>query len=213
MMKPALLLLFCLVFAACSDGNDNSADGASGYLNDGSLRLNQIQLMGTHNSYHPHPALEPMATAVRERYPAYPPLAGDYRHKPLYQQLDTLGVRHIELDVNADPNGGNFSHRPLLATIGEDTATGIPELDQPGLKVFHVPQIDADSTCYLFTDCLKEIKRWSDGHPGHVPIIIMIEIKDTDFFSTATYLPMTSGRQRIMTVWTRRSAPYSPRTS
>jgi hypothetical protein len=118
-------------------------------------------------------------------------LAGDYRHKPLYQQLDTLGVRHIELDVNADPNGGNFSHRPLLATIGEDTATGIPELDQPGLKVFHVPQIDADSTCYLFTDCLKEIKRWSDGHPGHVPIIIMIEIKDTDFFSTATYLPMT----------------------
>jgi len=54
-----------------------------------------------------------------------------------------------------------------------------------------VPQIDAESTCYLFNECLTEIKQWSDEHPGHVPIIIMIEIKDTDFFNTATYLPIT----------------------
>jgi hypothetical protein len=189
-MNPIVKLALCgtIALTACSNGNDQSSIA---YPNDTKLRLNQIQVMGTHNSYHPYPAQEPMATVVREQYPFYPGLAGDYRHKSLYEQLDRLGVRHIELDVNKDPDGGNFSERPLLATIGEDTATGIPELDLPGLKVLHVPQIDAESTCHRFTDCLAEIKRWSDEHPGHVPIIIMIEIKDTDFFNTATYLPMT----------------------
>lgn len=189
-MQSFLPLALCGAFAltACSDGSD---DFSAAYPHDGELRLNQIQVMGTHNSYHPYPAPEPMATVVREQFPWYPPVVGDYRHKSLYEQLDRLGVRHLELDVNKDPMGGNFSQRPLLATIGADTATGIPELDLPGLKVFHVPQIDAESTCQLFTDCLAEIKRWSDEHPGHVPIIVMIEIKDTDFFGTATYLPMT----------------------
>jgi hypothetical protein len=187
---PVALCIF-LALTACSDSNDN-VQVAVTYPNDSRLHLNQIQVMGTHNSYHPYPAQEPMATVIREQYSFYPSLVGDYRHKSLYEQLDKLGVRHIELDVNSDPEGGNFSERPLLATIGNDTATGIPQLDQPGLKVFHVPQIDAESTCPLFTDCLKEIKQWSDEHPGHVAIIIMIEIKDTDFFNTATYLPMTN---------------------
>jgi len=188
-MTRVLMLCAAVALAACSDGSDDATVVA--YPNDDTLRLNQIQVMGTHNSYHPYPAQEPMATVVREQYAFYPGTVGDYRHTSLYEQLDRLGVRHIELDVNKDPEGGNFSERPLLATIGEDTATGIPELDLPGLKVFHVPQIDAESTCHLFTDCLAEIKRWSDEHPGHVPIIIMVEIKDTDFFRTATYLPMT----------------------
>jgi hypothetical protein len=186
-----LLLAFFLTLTACSDGNDN-ASATVAYPNDSKLHLNQIQVVGTHNSYHPYAAPEPMATVVREQFPLYEPGVGDYRHKSLYEQLDRLGVRYIELDVNKDPEGGNFSERPLLATIGEDTATGIPELDLPGLKVFEWPQIDAESTCYLFTECLAEIKQWSDEHPGHVPITIMVEIKDTDFFSTATYIPMTA---------------------
>jgi hypothetical protein len=185
---PALAL--ALLLQACSDGSDHLAGGRVAYPNDDVLRLNQIQVMGTHNSYHPGPAPEPMATVVREQFSFYYSLTGDYRHKPLYEQLDRLGVRHIELDVNADPEGGNFSERPLLATVGADTATGIPELDEPGLKVFHVPQIDAESSCHLFTDCLRIIRQWSREHPGHVPIIVMVEIKDIDFFNTATYLPM-----------------------
>lgn len=105
------------------------------------------------------PAPEPMATVIREQYAFYPPVVGDYRHKSLNEQLYKLGVRHLELHVNADPDGGNFSQHPLLATIGADTATHIPELEQPGLKVFHVPQIDSESSCYLFTVCLAEIKQ------------------------------------------------------
>jgi hypothetical protein len=186
----AQLVMIMATISACSDSSDTTPF-INAYPNDDKLRLNHIQIMGTHNSYHPYPAPEPMATVVREQYPGYPKITGDYRHKPLYEQLDRLGVRHLELDVNSDPDGGNFSNRPLLATVGADIATGIPELDQPGIKVFHVPQIDAESTCHLFTDCLGIIKRWSDQHPGHVPLIIMIEIKDIDFFQTGTYVPIT----------------------
>lgn len=188
LFAPIVLLLLQTI-SGCNGNDDNGTSGA--YPNDDVLRLNHIQVMGTHNSYHPNSATEPMATVVREQFAFYPSLTGDYRHKPLYQQLDQLGVRHLELDVNADPDGGNFSQRPLLATIGKDTATGIPELDQPGIKVFHVPQIDAETSCPLFTECLAIVKRWSDEHPGHAPIIIMIEIKDIDFFQTGTYVPIT----------------------
>jgi len=180
-------LLSFLALAGCGDGD---AENVVAYPNDENLHLNQIQVIGTHNSYHPYSAPEPMATLVRERYSFYPTFVGDYRHRPLYEQLDQLGVRHLSLDVYADPDGGRFSERPLLETIGEDPATGIPELDLPGLKVFHTPQIDAESTCYLFTECLESVKQWSDEHPGHVPLILMVEIKDIDFFSTATYVPI-----------------------
>ena len=195
LLTPIALLLLATI-TGCSDGHDDRQHDAEpiveSYPNDDRLRLNHIQIMGTHNSYHPSSATEPMATVVREQYSFYESLTGEYRHKPLYEQLDQLGVRHLELDVNADPDGGNYSERPLLATIGEETATGIPALDQPGIKVFHVPQIDAESSCPLFTDCLKIVKRWSDEHTGHVPIIIMIEIKDIDFFQTGAYLPITA---------------------
>jgi hypothetical protein len=34
------------------------------------------------------------------------------------------------------------------------------------------------TTCALFTDCLGDMKRWSDANPGHHPIVAMLEIKD-----------------------------------
>ena len=116
-LRPLSALLLCTaLITACSDGRDDSA-AAPAYPNDQELRLNQIQIMGTHNSYHPGLPQEPMATVIREQYAFYPGLVGDYRHRPLYEQLDELGVRHLELDVNADPEGGNFSDQPLRATV------------------------------------------------------------------------------------------------
>ncbi len=152
------------------------------------LRINHIQSIGTHNSYHSHPAGEPMASIINAQFPFLETLV-DYRHEPLDVQLE-MGVRHIELDVNADPEGGRFASHPLLASIGEDIATGIPELDEPGFKIFHIPQLDTISSCWKFTDCLETIKSWSDDHPGHVPVMIMIEIKDIDFLGTASYIPL-----------------------
>jgi hypothetical protein len=56
------------------------------------IRLNEIQSIGTHNSYH-----------ILEGPPAHP--AMDYQHAPLGEQLDA-GVRHFELDIHREAGTG-----------------------------------------------------------------------------------------------------------
>jgi len=68
------------------------------------VRLNQIQVIGSHNSYHvaPYPTVrELIAKAGRGHAEGL-----DYSHRPLAEQFSELGIRQIELDVHADPKGG-----------------------------------------------------------------------------------------------------------
>jgi hypothetical protein len=51
-------------------------------------------------------------------------------------------------------------------------------MKKPGFKVVHVQDIDYRSNCQPFTDCLSAIHKWSDAHPGHLPIFILVENKD-----------------------------------
>jgi hypothetical protein len=67
------------------------------------VRLNQIQVLGTHNSYHLAPE-PPMLAALGPRARDI-----EYSHRPLTEQLSALGVRKFELDVFADPEGGRFA--------------------------------------------------------------------------------------------------------
>src|SRR6185369_15469103 len=106
--------------SACSSGSKPAATKptrASGapapaYRLDDSLRVNQIQVLGSHNSYHASPYPQVLA-ALRGVNPAT--AAGlDYGHRPLPAQFD-LGVRQIELDVWSDPNGGKYA-RPTVPT-------------------------------------------------------------------------------------------------
>jgi hypothetical protein len=53
-----------------------------------------------------------------------------------------------------------------------------PELEQPGLKVLHVQDIDYRTRCLTLVSCLETIRAWSDEHPGHAPILVLIEAKD-----------------------------------
>src|SRR6187200_17719 len=66
---------------------------------DDCLRLNHLQVLGTHNSYHLAPE-PPILAFLGDRAPAY-----DYTHRPLTEQLSELGVRQFEIDVYADPVG------------------------------------------------------------------------------------------------------------
>jgi len=63
----------------------------------------------------------------------------------------------------------------------------------PGYKVLHVPDIDFRSTCLRLTDCLQEIKDWSDAHPRHLPICITFNAKSEqiDRPEFAKILPFT----------------------
>ena len=46
------------------------------------------------------------------------------------------------------------------------------------MKVLHIQDIDYRSTCPTLVGCLGELKAWSDADPGHLPVIINIELKD-----------------------------------
>jgi Phosphoinositide phospholipase C, Ca2+-dependent len=147
---------------------------------DGNLKLNQIQVIGTHNSYHAG-----FAPSERKFWEAkYPEVFKglDYQHKPLTEQLDS-GVRQIELDVFADREGGRYAHPAGLQMVAAANLPADPPFDpngvmmKPGFKVMHVQDIDYRSVCEPFTACLQEVRRWSQAHPDHVPVFILVETK------------------------------------
>src|SRR6187397_570906 len=152
-----LILVLAVAIAtagACSSDGDSSDAGTTSssptkstgapqatYRLDDTLRLNEVQVLGSHNSYHASPYPE-VLNALRGVNAAT--AAGlDYGHRPLPAQFD-VGVRQIELDVW--------------------------------------------STCLTFVLCLRAVKTWSDAHPGHVPIMIEVEMKDaTEDVTPATF--------------------------
>ena len=145
-----------------------------GYRLDSTLRLNQVQMLGSHNSYHAHPYPQALASIAT----ASPTVAAsfDYGHRPIPEQF-ALGIRQLELDVWSDPAGGKYAHPSLLQQLHlppPDPAV----MDKPGFKVFHFPNADTRSTCLTFVLCLQAVKTWSDAHPGHVPIMIDVEMED-----------------------------------
>ena len=164
----AVAVLFSL--AACSDSRDRVSIDTS------PVRMNEVQYLGTHNSYHLR--LRDDLFALLSNFDAELALTLDYEHVPLQEQFGAQGIRQIELDVFYDPEGGLYANHNALTLIGEDVASGIPELDEPGLKVLHVQEVDYETTCYTFKSCLMEVKQWSDANPGHLPITVLVEAKD-----------------------------------
>lgn len=130
------------------------------------VRMNDVQAIGTHNSYK-QPMSEAARAAIAARS-AQAVLALDYAHRPLAEQLDR-GARQIELDVNHDPQGGYYAD-----------GSADPELSRPGFKVLHMAGTDNASSCLRLVQCLTELRTWSDRHPGHVPILLMFNAKETD---------------------------------
>lgn len=175
--RPAFQRLAALALTVSASLSTGCGDGSgTRHRLDESLRLDQIQAVGTHNSYHLQPR-EPLFSALLE---IVPPIARawEYSHRPLPEQLGRLGVRQVELDVWADPEGGLFARRPVLAFLGLDPDAGIPSLERPGFKVLHVADLDFESTCWTFVECLEKLRGWSRAHPGHAPILVLVELKD-----------------------------------
>jgi len=142
---------------------------------DSRLRMNDIVTVGTHNSYKQSLSAAELALIASRNPKAAESI--DYGHRSLTEQLDA-GVRQLEIDVYHDPVGGRFASPKGPALSGRRLPDGFAALmGEPGLKVFHIPDIDPHSLCQPFTACLAEIRRWSDDHPGHVPLMIMINAK------------------------------------
>lgn len=164
------------------------ATKAGAALSNGSLRLNEIQVTGTHNSYH----LEASARekAIRSVLSPSTEPALEYTHLPLEQQLASQGVRQVELDLFADPAGGRYA-KPLLRTIAGEGPYD-PLMSQPGIKVLHIQDVDYRSNCLTFKQCLQAIKQWSDAHASHVPVQILVQLNDSAFSIPGAPFPIAT---------------------
>lgn len=170
------------------------------------LRIDQIQVVGTHNSYalpiDPRvaalaaPQLRRMAAAMTaklspeqraamlDEHPGTlddPVDALGYVQQPIEAQLRS-GVRSIELDLQPDPAGGRYADpAPYRALAAQGVRDLLPlyerELRQPGLKVFHVADFDFRSQCPTFRSCLTLLRLWSEANPGHSPVFVLLEPK------------------------------------
>ena len=180
----AVLVALALGGAAMAGCSSGSSDGGAASTTaakttttvapDDALKLNQIQVIGTHNSFHVADPPDEMAKLTK----LDPEQAAQrqYTHQKLPVQLGKEKIRQIELDIFADSKGGLYAHPALSnerSTLGIDAA-----MMKPGTKVLHEQDVDYHSVCPTLVACLTEVKAWSDANPGHVPVAINIQFKD-----------------------------------
>jgi hypothetical protein len=174
-LRRGALAVVVAVTATVSAGSGGAPVGADPLPAD-DVRLNEIQVVGSHNSY--HLAASPEETAIRRGFIG----AGDdllqYSHAPLAEQLEEQKVRQIELDIFRDDEGGAYREPLLRAAAGHGAYD--PAMDAPGTKVLHVQDVDYRSTCLSLVACLTAVEDWSDAHPDHLPIAILLELKDDE---------------------------------
>ena len=146
----------------------------------GSVRLNELQVIGTHNSYH-----REISEREQAAYDAAINTPGDYdaylaySHATLPNQFERQDVRGLELDLLGDPQGGLYAE-PLIRRVLGLGPLPDPAWRAPGTKVLHIPDIDYRTTCVQLITCLRQVRDWSQAHPDHVPIPIMLELKRSD---------------------------------
>jgi hypothetical protein len=175
MRKLFAAIPMIVMFPLCVAAQQNTAA-----QQDHLVHINQIQVIGTHNSY--HTGIAPSERKLIEQQNPKAMRALDYAHAPLGDQLSG-GVRQLEIDVYADSKGGRYSHPTIVDKVA---VAGLPadpdfdpnhEMDKPGFKVMHVLNVDQRSSCHTFISCLTIIRGWSKQHPQHVPIFILVETK------------------------------------
>lgn len=169
------------LFASTISGQSQATDAVRRKAQDAVVRINQIQVIGTHNSY--HAGFAPSEAALMQSKNPKALAALDYAHKPLAEQFSS-GVRQIEIDVYADREGGRFAHPAIVSMTSNAKLPPDPELDpqheldKPGFKVMHVVGIDQRTNCgHTLVSCLNIVRTWSQAHPDHLPIFILVETK------------------------------------
>lgn len=156
------------------------------------LRVNELQAIGSHNSYRRRTTQQvyDYVQSIAFLLPAnLNPDGWDYDHVPLDEQLGTYGMRSVELDIYYDPTGGRFANRQGNLLAGLPVASGVPELDQPGMKLMHIPDFDYNTNYPTFKQALTALKTWSDAHPDHIPFIVHLETKFETVADAVSFIP------------------------
>ncbi len=127
------------------------------------LRFNEIQMLATHNSYKKKGSdLGKLLIGLGDSFEMADALK--YGYHDFTTQMQS-GIRSMEWDIRL--RRGRF-------------------------ELTHVPLVDARSTAPVMEKALKEIKLFSDANPGHLPIVILIEVK-TDWMILDPFLEEIDG--------------------
>jgi hypothetical protein len=128
---------------------------------DENLRLDQIQMVGTAESYkqRPSPAVMRLIRMGGKEHAQ----ALDYGQPSLAAQLE-----------------GGLLKNPAAASMAMDVLPDkyVDAMKKPGFKTVHVLDVDYNSSCLTLTDCLKQVADWSNNHPRHLPIVIALSTND-----------------------------------
>ncbi|MEN7551096.1 Ca2+-dependent phosphoinositide-specific phospholipase C [Rapidithrix thailandica] len=196
------------------------------------LKINQLQVLGTHNSYaqpvdtavlnYIDPIFEKMMgqyfanqpETIKAKYKEYHPnevkmsegLA--YNHPDFEAQLNA-GMRSLEIDVYHDPTGNRFNRPAAYEVLKQMGKTDLlpfdsTGLDKPGFKVLHMADIDFRTHYTTFEKALLALKDWSNAHPQHSPIFIMIEAKDSGIPVFRVRLKYCLLQSRLSVNWMKR---------
>ena len=169
-MKRILFTLLITITLICNSNAQND-----------DLKINQLQVIGSHNSYR-HAIETDLYNLIQAKDTSRSLKGLQYTHISITEQLNK-GLRNLEIDVQADPKGGKFTHpKGLDLAKSEEVYDPKGEMKKPGFKVFHMIDIDFRTSCYTLQNCLAELKKWSDANPDHVPVFITLEPKDDDSF-------------------------------
>ncbi len=167
-------------FAACSlsaaDAAHAGGDSCIRPWLDANMRINQLQYVGTAESYKLAPS-EAMLSLIR--------MGGkkdaealDFSEPPLADQL-SAGARSLEFDIAYDPKGGLFKNPSGAAMASELLEPDyVDAMSKPGFKVINVLDVDFHSSCVAFADCLAQVAAWSRAHKNHLPILIVVHAND-----------------------------------
>jgi hypothetical protein len=192
-----MLAYTTIFFTACKDEPNNATCS-----NIEQLKINQLQVIGSHNSYR----LRTQDDIFNKLVELGQLISGfldpkelDYSHEPLATQLGQYGMRALELDIYNDPNGGLFYNQRGNELVGIPVESGVPELLEPGFKILHIPDIDYRTHHYTLKSALQALKTWSDANPQHLPIFVQVETKTDgindylEYPGVAIPLPFTTG--------------------
>jgi hypothetical protein len=179
-----------------------AAAGVSGPTSD-HARMNQIQVLGSHNSY--KQAIDPSLLSLLKKNGDQRLEGLEYSHIAIEKQLD-LGLRALEIDVVYDPQGGRYAHPRGIAAVAENHLPPGPPYDpdgvmnKPGFKVMHIPDMDFRSNAYTFQQELALLKAWSNAHPHHLPIPITMNAKD-DGSKRPDFVPLLKFDKAAFDAW------------
>lgn len=144
---------------------------------DSHLGMNQLQVVGSAESYKQRPD-KALLGLIRMGGKAGA-AALDYGLPPIPAQLED-GARGLSFDVAFDPKGGAYKS-PAGAGMAMDLLPDayVAAMAKPGFKVIHVLDVDYNSSCLALRDCLEQVAAWSRAHPRHLPIVITLRTNES----------------------------------